>query len=60
MTRLKELARIEQAIKYRDKAELQWAWGNCKMRVSFCDRERGINRWRKIQKEVAKTLESSN
>jgi len=58
MTRFKELARIERAIKYRDEAELQWALDYCKMRVSFSDRKEGIKRWKKIQEEVAKALES--
>jgi hypothetical protein len=60
MTRFNELARIERAIKYRDKAELQWALGYCRMRVSFSERKEGVNRWRKIEEEVTKVLESEN
>jgi len=56
MTRFKELKRIEAAIKQRNKSELEWALGYCKMRLSITQRKDHEKHWRRIEAEVRKAV----
>jgi len=58
MTRFKELARIQAAIKHRNKPELEWAAGYCQMRVQLAARKEHAKHWRGIQREVTDALRS--
>ena len=60
MTRFKELARIEAAIKYRNEADLRWALGYCKMRLSIAARKEHVKYWKQVEKKVIRALENSN
>jgi len=57
MTRFKELARIEAAIKHRDESDLRWALEYCRMRVSNCTRKHGVQRRKQIERRVMAALE---
>jgi len=59
MTRFKELSRIEDAIDNRNKAELRWALGYCKMRLSISARKEQIKYWEQIAKKVIQALNIS-
>ncbi len=56
MTRFKELARIEGAIKNRSAAELRWASEYCKMRLSIAARKDHIKYWKQIEKKVIQAI----
>jgi hypothetical protein len=56
MTRFKELARIEAAIEYRHVADLRWALGYCKMRLSIAARKEHIKYWKRFEKKVIQAL----
>jgi hypothetical protein len=57
MTRFKELSRVEAAIAHNDKADLQWALGYCKMRLSIAPRKGHQDYWHKIERKVRQALE---
>jgi hypothetical protein len=57
MTRFKELARIETAIEQGNKADLEWALGYCRMRLSIAARKEHLQYWKQIEKKVVQTLE---
>jgi hypothetical protein len=57
LTRFSELKRIESAIKDRDKAQLEWAAGYCKMRLAIAQRKDHQKYWRRIEQTVRKALE---
>ena len=57
MTRFKELSRIEDAIEHRNEAELRWALGYCKMRLSISESNHHIKYWEQIEKKVNQTLD---
>jgi hypothetical protein len=59
MTRFSETKRIELAIEHRDKAELEWAAGYCKMRLQIAQRKDHQKTWRRIERQVQKALEDS-
>jgi hypothetical protein len=58
MTRFKELARIQAAIKHRNEPELRWAVEYCQMRVRIVTRKDHAKYWRNIQREVTDALRS--
>lgn len=58
MTRFKELARIQAAIKRRNESELRWPIEHCQMRLRIAARKDHANYWRGIQLEVADALRS--
>jgi len=58
MTRFKELARIQAAIKHRNESELRWAVEYCQMRLRIATREDHEKYWRGIQREVTDALHS--
>jgi hypothetical protein len=59
MTRFKELRRIEDAIEHKNRTELQWALGYCRMRLGIASRKEHEKHWRKIEAKVRRALESS-
>ncbi len=59
MTRFKELRRIENAIKHRNKADLQWALKYCKMRLRISSRTDHQKHWSNLQKKVLQSLDIS-
>jgi iron uptake system EfeUOB component EfeO/EfeM len=56
MTRFKELARIQAAIKHRNESELQWAVEYCQMRLRIATRKDHTKHWRSIEREVKDAL----
>jgi len=58
MTRFKEFARIQAAIKYRDESELRWAAEYCQMRLRIVTRKDHTKHWRNIERDVTDTLRS--
>jgi len=56
MTRFKELARIQAAIKHRNEAELRWAVEYCQMRLRIATRKDHTKHWRNIEREVTDAL----
>jgi hypothetical protein len=58
MTRFKELARIQAAIKHRNESELRWAAEYCQMRLRIATRKDHAKYWRGIQREVTDALRS--
>jgi hypothetical protein len=56
VTRFKELARIEAALKHRDAAELRWALGYCEMRLRLARAKVGQDYWRKLALQVRAAL----
>jgi hypothetical protein len=56
MTRFKELARIQDAIKHRNESELRWANEYCQMRLRIATRKDHEKYWRGIQREVTGAL----
>jgi hypothetical protein len=59
MTRSKELKRIEDAIRYKGKAELEWAISYCAARLKIGGLSRNQKRWRDLQKEIAAALQNA-
>jgi hypothetical protein len=58
VTRFKELKRIENALQYRDQADLRWALGYCKMRMEIAPRKEHRKHWSKIEQKVHQALGS--
>jgi hypothetical protein len=58
MSRFKELKRIEDAIKHRDKPQLNWAAGYCAMRLSIARRKDHQKYWSDFVKQVEKALDA--
>ena len=58
MTRFKELARIQAAVKHRNESELRWAVEYCQMRLRIATRKDHDKYWRGIQREVMDALRS--
>jgi hypothetical protein len=56
MTRFKELRRIERAIEYRDRVDLEWAAEYCRLRLSYVRTKEGAKMWRKLEKRVKAAL----
>jgi hypothetical protein len=56
MTRFKELARIESAIKNSDQTELRWAAEYCRMRMSIAARKEHIAHWESVARKVASAI----
>lgn len=59
MTRFKELQRIENAVRHRNKAELEWAFAYCRMRLGLTRRKDHQKYWRKIAEKVRTALGAS-
>jgi hypothetical protein len=59
MTRFKELKRIEAAIQYRNKAELEWALAYCRMRLGIAPRKDHQKHWQQLANKVRKAMENS-
>jgi hypothetical protein len=59
MTRFKELKRIEAAIEHKNRADLQWALGYCKMRISITSRKDHHKYWTGVERKVRAALENS-
>lgn len=59
MTRFKPLRRIENAVKYRDRVELEWAANYCRQRIQVATLKRGQDYWRQIEKRVKLALSES-
>jgi hypothetical protein len=57
-TRLKELKRIEAAIEHKNKADLQWALGYCKMRLQIAFRKDHQKHWHQLENKVRQALDS--
>lgn len=57
MTRFKELARIQSALKHRHKSELQWSLWYCEMRRQIATRKHHLQYWREMQRKVAHVLD---
>jgi hypothetical protein len=60
MTRFKELARIEAAIKDRNESDLRWALDYCKMRLSIASRKEHLKYWQQVEKDVLQALECTS
>jgi len=60
MTRFKELARIEAAIKQGNDADLRWALDYCKMRLSIATRREHLMHWKQVEKDVTQALERTS
>ena len=58
MTRFKELARIQAAIKQRNEPELRWAVEYCQMRLRIATRKDHARYWRSIERAVTDVLRS--
>jgi Mg2+ and Co2+ transporter CorA len=58
MTRFKEFARIQAAIKQKNEADLQWAVEYCQMRLRIATRKDHAKYWRDIQREIKDVLRS--
>jgi hypothetical protein len=58
MTRFKELARIQAAIKHRNESELRWAIEYCQMRLRIATRKDHAKYWCGIERDVADALRS--
>jgi hypothetical protein len=56
MSRFKELARIQAAIKHKDESELRWADWYCRMRQQVATRKHHTQYWREMQSKVAAVL----
>jgi len=56
MTRFKELARIQSAIKHKNVAELRWASGYCNMRVQIATRRDHVKHWRAMERKISDAL----
>jgi hypothetical protein len=56
MTRFKELSRIEAAIENRNVADLRWALGYCKMRLSIAARKEHMKHWKRVENKVIQAL----
>ena len=58
MTRFKDLKRIESAIRFKSKSELQWAERYCENRLSIPGgKKHGDSRWRDVLRRVRATLD---
>jgi len=60
MTRFKELARIQAAIRHRNKSELRWAIEYCRMRMRIATGKDDAKYWSGIEREVTNVLGSSS
>ena len=60
MTRFKELARIQAAIRVRNESELRWAVEYCRMRVYIAGGKDEAKYWHGIEREVTNMLGSSS
>lgn len=58
MTRFKELARIQAAIKHRNESELRWAVEYCQMRLRLATRKDHAKHWRDMERKVTEALRS--
>jgi hypothetical protein len=58
MTRFKELARIQAAIKHRNEPELRWAAEYRQMRLRIATRKDHAKYWRGIKRDVTDALRS--
>ena len=58
MSRFKELARIQAAIKHQNESELRWAAEYCQMRLRMAALKHHERYWRRIQREVTDALRS--
>ena len=56
MTRFKELARIQSAIKHKNESELRWAVWYCGMRVQTAARKHHTQYWGEMQRKVANVI----
>jgi len=56
MTRFKELQRIEAAIQRKDKPELEWALGYCKMRLGIAPRKDHRKYWHDLERRVQNAI----
>jgi hypothetical protein len=56
MTRFKELARIQAAVKHKNESELRWAVEYCHMRIRIATRKDHAKYWRGIEREVMDAL----
>jgi len=56
MTRFKELARIQAAIKHKNQPELEWALWYCRMRVRIAARKDHLKHWRALERDVTKVM----
>jgi len=57
---LKELARVQAAIRHRDESELRWAVEYCRMKVRIATGKDDAKYWRGIEREVTNVLGSSS
>ena len=60
MTRFNELKRIESAIERRDRRELEWAVGYCRMRLQIASRKDHQKYWREFERQIQKILTDSD
>jgi len=60
MTRFKELARIQAAIRHRNESELRWAVEYCRMRERVATGKDDAKYWSSIEREVTNMLGSSS
>jgi hypothetical protein len=60
MTRFKERARIEAAIEHRNRSELLWAEGYCRMRLAIAPRQDHQKYWKNMQRKVMAALASGS
>ena len=58
MTRFKELARIQAAIRHRNESELRWAVEYCQMGLRIATRKDHAKYWRGIERDVTGALRS--
>lgn len=58
MSRFPEQRRIEEAIKHKDVAELQWALSYARMRLKWSTMKHHEKHWRHIEKRVLEAMES--
>jgi hypothetical protein len=64
MSRNNELTRIENAIKYKNEAELRWALDYCSMRRKIAGKVSTMRKqekhWRQMESKVRVVIENSN
>jgi hypothetical protein len=60
VTRFNELARIQNALKHRGVADLQWALAYCEMRLRIATRKDHIEYWRKLESQVRTAISTLN
>jgi hypothetical protein len=64
MSRFKDLRRIEDAMKYKNEAELRWALDYCSMRRGLAEKVYTMRKqekyWRQMESKVRIVIENSN